>query len=431
MKGKSGAEAAPDELASKGYGLGSRSLEVFLAPTCGRVVATKGLQESDESVPKTCKSCVSDPCSAARPITQASMVDEKEERAKGRNWRLLALACLLSCALSWSVEGQSGRRSAGGEESVKPAAAVQDETEVLRVRTDEVLLPISVRDGKGTPVKGLRAEDFLVYDNGVRQEIRSFNRQRVPANIILLMDASGSVFRQMRLIREAAKKFAQGLMPEDKVCVMQFADRVELLQDWTSAAEIQRVEKSLDWRYHAGLSTAFYDGLYLAAEEQLRKVEGRKIIILLTDGIDTARPPRASSADGLNAVRRAEASVYVVSLTGSLRALIDKEAGGGFRLLASGYDPRTIRQYLGVIERAEGYLGKLAEETGGRIFLPVKETDLSVAYQAIAEELRTQYVITYKPNPQVKSGEWRRVRVLVLPGGYEVATRVGYNARVN
>lgn len=352
------------------------------------------------------------------------MVYRREQR---RRAYFSALAWLLMCALSWSSFGQSGRKEA--EAAPTPASAAQDSDEVLRVRTDEVLLPISVRDGAGAPVNGLRAEDFLVYDNGVRQEIRSFNRQRVPANIVLLLDASGSVFRQMRFIREAAKNFAQGLLPQDKICVMQFADRVELLQDWTSAVEIQKVEKTLDWRYHAGQSTVFYDGLYLAAEDQLRKVEGRRIIILLTDGIDTAEHKRASFTDSLNAVRRADASVYVLSLTASLRALINKQAGSGLRLLASGYDARVIRQYLSLIDRAEGNLGKLAQETGGRLFLPVTETDLLPAYQAIAEELRTQYIITYKPKPQLKEGEWRRVRVLVLPGGYEIATREGYNVR--
>jgi VWFA-related protein len=247
-------------------------------------------------------------------------------------------------------------------------------------------------------------------------------------NIILLLDASGSVFSRMRLIREAAKGFIKGLRKEDKVCVMQFADRVELLQDWTSAADSQPILKSLDWRYRAGESTAFYDGLYLAAHEQLSRVEGRRLIIVLTDGVDTVEQLHASYANALDAVRRAGATVYVLSLTQSLLAQMRERAGGSrWRILAKGYDPRQVARSISLVERAEKLLTGLAEQTGGRIFLPLKDDDLGLAYLAIAEELRTQYIITYKPRPRAQAGTWRPVRVLVSPGGYEVASRRGYN----
>lgn len=308
------------------------------------------------------------------------------------------------------------------------STGAEGEEEVLRVRTEEVLLPVSVRDSQGTPVGGLGAESFLIYDNGVRQEIESFNRERIPVNIVLLLDASGSVFSRMRFIREAAKGFIKGLREEDKVSVMQFADKVELLQDWTSAKNLQPLLKALNWRYRAGESTAFYDGLYLAAHEQLSRVEGRRLIIVLTDGVDTVKQLHASYANALDAVRRAEATVYVLSLTESLRALLRERtgAGGRWQILTRGYDPRQVARLISLIETAEKLLTELAEQTGGRIFLPLKDEDLSLAYNAIAEELRTQYIITYKPRPRAQSGAWRDVRVLVSPGGYEVASRRGY-----
>lgn len=302
--------------------------------------------------------------------------------------------------------------------------------EVLRVKTEEVFVPVSVRNEVGLPVNGLGLERFIVFDNGVRQEIASFNRHRVPANIVLLLDASSSVFSQMRFIRVAARRLMEGLLSEDKVCVMQFSDRVELLQDWTPASNLKQLEKSVNWRYHPGLRTTFFDGLYLAAQEQLTKVEGRRIVILLTDGLDTAERRRASFADAVNAVRRAEASVYVVSLTANLRAQIEDKAGRTkLARLLSGYDSREVRHYLDMINESEKLLDGLASQTGGRIFLPVKDEDLATAYQAIAEELRTQYIITYQPKPRVISGEYRRVRVLVTGGEYEVATREGYLGR--
>jgi Ca-activated chloride channel family protein len=337
---------------------------------------------------------------------------------------LLLLAC---CSLyGVAALGQSGRR----QEADGTAESGQGQADdVLRVRTEEVLVPVSVRGLDGKPVNGLTPERFMVYDNGVRQEITSFNRRRVPANIVLLLDASGSVFHQMRLIREAAKGFIDGLLKEDRVCIMQFADRVDLLQDWTGAYEAQDLTKALEWRYHAGQSTSFYDGLYLAAEEQFKKASGRRIIILLTDGIDTSERRRASFDDALNAVRRAEASVYIVSLTASLREAIEKRTGKGFKRLLSGYDPREVKRALELIDESEARLESLATQTGGRMFLPRTDEELLPAYRAIAEELRTQYIITYKPRPRVETGEWRRVRVLVLPGGFEVAAREGYRGR--
>jgi Ca-activated chloride channel family protein len=336
-----------------------------------------------------------------------------------------ALGFCLLAPIGGELFGQSGRRA----EAPVPVDSTQEE-DVLRIGVEEVMLPVSVRDEAGAPVGNLDQEQFLIFDNGVRQQITSFNRHRVPANIVLLLDASSSVFSQMRFIREAAKRFMQGLLKEDKVCVMQFSDRVELLQDWTRAENLQQLEKSLNWRYHPGLRTTFYDGLYLAAAEQLSKVEGRRIIILLTDGLDTAERRRASYTDALNAVRRAETSVYVVSLTASLRAqLLDKTGTTKIRRMFSGYDRREVARYLSLIDGSEKLLESLAIQTGGRIFLPLKDEELTPAYQAIAEELRTQYIITYKPKPRAAAGEYRHVRVLVLPGDYEVATRVGYTGR--
>src|SRR5206468_12018773 len=135
--------------------------------------------------------------------------------------------------------GQSGRQ-VDKLPSVATEAGAQGE-EVLRVKTEEVLLPVSVRDASGLPVSGLGKDRFIVLDNGIRQEIVSFNRERVPANIVLLLDASSSVFSQMRFIRDAAKRFVQGLVEGDKVCVMQFSDRVELLQEIGRASCRERV----------------------------------------------------------------------------------------------------------------------------------------------------------------------------------------------
>jgi Ca-activated chloride channel homolog len=398
--------------------------EKVFQPTAVTAAATKRAREAGEFV------LIDIAPEAPRPITPENTCLDLEMIRRRNIGKIVsfALSLLLVCApIGREARGQSGRKAS---EPPQSASKLEQEEDVLRISTEEVLLPVSVRDEAGMPVGGLDQDKFVVFDNGVRQEILSFNRRRVQANIVLLLDASSSVFSQMRLIRKAAKRFIQGLLKEDKVCVMQFSDRVELLQDWTSATALPQLEKSLDWRYHPGLRTTFFDGLYLAAQEQLGKVEGRRIIILLTDGLDTAERQKASFADALNAVRRADASVYVVSLTAYLRAQLEGKVGKTKTgKLFSGYDQREVAYYLGLIDRSEKQLEGLATQTGGRMFLPIKDEELLPAYSAIAEELRTQYIITYQPKPRASAGEYRRVRVLVLPGDYEVGAREGYTGR--
>jgi VWFA-related protein len=121
--------------------------------------------------------------------------------------------------------------------------------------------------------------------------------------------------------------------------------------------------------------------------------------------------------------------VYVISLTESLRAAVEKRDHGWVGRVFGGYDPKELARYKSLIDEAEKSLTKIAAETGGRIFLPVKEEDLKPAYESIAEELRTQYIITFKPRQRAAAGEYRRLRVLVTPGGYEVVARDGYIGR--
>jgi len=305
-----------------------------------------------------------------------------------------------------------------------------DNGDVVRVRSDEVMIPVSVRDGEGKRVEGLTPNDFMIFDHGKRQEIASFNRERTPVHVLFLLDASGSVFSHMKFIREAANKFAQELRPEDSVCVMQFADEVELLQDWTSAGNAPAIAKALNWRYHPGENTNFYDGIYLAAKDRMGAITGRKLIILLTDGIDSPKVKHATHDEAVNQLKFSEAALYVISLTGVLRHSVDAITGTSKKTqVARGIDPREVDRIQTIINNSEDSLDAMAEATGGRMFLPLKDDDLKDSLQAISEELRSQYIITYRPNPAVQVDEWRDIKVLVGTGGYEVQARDGYRGR--
>jgi VWFA-related protein len=326
---------------------------------------------------------------------------------------------------SMAAYAQSGRQPAPPD----PPGSV-DTGDVVKVRSDEIMITISVRDSDGKRVEDLAPTDFMIFDNGKRQEIAGFNRERTPVNVLLLLDASGSVFSHMRFIREAAGKFVRELRAVDNICVMQFADDVELLQDWTSAANTAAVTKALNWRYHPGESTSFYDGIYLAAKDRMSKVTGRKLIILLTDGIDAPKVKHASRDDSVHALKLSEAALYVISLTAVLRNNVDKSTGTTKKAqVLRGHDPRQVAQIQQVINQAEDSLNAMADATGGRMYLPLKDDDLKDSLEAISEELRSQYIITYRPNPAVKTDEWREIKVLVRTGGYDVQAREGYRGR--
>jgi VWFA-related protein len=324
------------------------------------------------------------------------------------------------------ASGQSGRQvKDAGESSVEEV----DDNGSIKVRTDEVLLHVTVRDQSGTLLTELQRDRFLIYDERERQEILGFHQTRVPLKIVLLLDASQSAFSHMRAIREASTEFLKRLDPDDQISVIQFSDRVELLQNWTPVADQRPILKALEWRYHPGSSTTFYDGLYLAATEQLARVEGRKVVVLVTDGIDTADRIRISAADAINAIRRSEASVYVVSFTENLRAALAKSEGGWLARVLGGYDPKQAERYRELIGDAETRLEKIALETGGRMYLPRDDKDIAPALDSIIEEFESQYVITFKPSNRARKGEYRRLRVLVTPGGFEISTRQGYVGR--
>ncbi|HKG23041.1 MAG TPA: VWA domain-containing protein, partial [Blastocatellia bacterium] len=219
---------------------------------------------------------------------------------------------LLVVVTSGEAAAQSGRKP--------DPPAQQDKDDTIRLRTEEVLLNITVTDSFNRQATSLRREEFIVAEDGQRQEISSFSISTVPVNVVLMLDASGSVAGEVSSLRDAALSFVGQLGPEDKVSVIEFHSEVELLQDWTANAD--DIRHAISWRFKPGMvrtsegtstfgSTSLYDSLFLTAEEQLSKVNGRKAVIILTDGDDSSS--KVTYEQSLAAVIRSNAVVYVVS----------------------------------------------------------------------------------------------------------------------
>ncbi|HZI18793.1 MAG TPA: VWA domain-containing protein [Pyrinomonadaceae bacterium] len=359
--------------------------------------------------------------------------------------RPLASACALVALLfvTGLTQTRTGPRPAGGRAAHDAAAGSdarqgalkqdaegpEDEDEVIRVNTSEVLLPVTVRDADGALVTDLRREDFLVFEDNRRQILSDLALRQVPVDVALLVDSSSSVAASFEDFRRAAGEFARQLGPEDRFCLVKFDDRVELLLDWTrSELQLRRALRRLT----PGVFTRFNDALALSAREQFPPNRRRHALVVLSDGVDSNRGA-STHQDALRSLLESQVAVYVISNTeierGRKRAELDSLLGAGgaaarFNELRIG----GLRESLRVLDRSERELETLAGATGGRLYRPADFSALDAVYREIADELRRQYALYYTPADGTRDGRFRRVRVEVAGRPYRVSTRAGYFA---
>lgn len=305
-----------------------------------------------------------------------------------------------------------------------PRPPVED---AIAIETTEVLLPVTVRDETGQLVSDLAADQFRIFEDGVEQPISSFALKRMPVHVVMLIDTSSSVIHELEDFKASAWRFMSQLDPADRISLIRFDDRVELVQDWTSnRATLKRALNRLT----TGMFTHFNDAMFLAAREQLKKINGRKAIIVLTDGIDSGRGS-IRFEQAFRAVVEEESPVYVLSKT-RIQSNLEQEQLRFYSQSKSALNQLKIdgiRLTLTELEASERNLTRLAEETGGRLFLPDRFDQLDAVYQQVADELRSQYVIFYTPTDAVRDGRYRAIRVKVRTPRLHVTTRFGYYAR--
>jgi len=304
-----------------------------------------------------------------------------------------------------------------------------DEGDVLSVRTTEILLPVTVRDRDGKLVTTLNRNDFRVFEDGRDQPLTDFALRDVPVDVALMVDASSSVAANIDDFRRAAVGFAERLSGKDRICLMKFDDRVELLQDWTQSR--LQLRRSLN-RVTPGVFTRFNDALLLAAKEQFKGSRTRHAVIVLTDGIDSGRG-YATLEDALRELLRAQAIVYVVSNTeierqdklAELDRLVSQTRSvTNFNSLRI----EDLRESLRVLDESEKNLSRLAASTGGRLYRPKNFDALDKTYAEVAEELRHQYTLYYTPLDKTRDGRFRRIRVETSNPSLNVSSRIGYFA---
>ena len=288
-------------------------------------------------------------------------------------------------------------------------AAAQAPVPTFRSGVDLVALNVVVTDDDQQFVRGLTADDFDVYEDGVRQDVSFFAATAVPLDLAILLDTSASMTDKIDTVQQAAIGFAQTLRAGDRLIVIDIKDATRVLHP-LDAEPSSAADAILSTVPRGG--TALYNGLYVAIKE-LVKARGaageirRQAIAVLSDGQDTAS--LIGFDDVMAAAKDAAISIYTITLRS--RYVIRAAAQGNRRFSQSEFSMKS-----------------LARETGARSFFPTEVSELAAVYGSIAEELSNQYSIGYSSKNPKRDGGFRRVVVRVDQPGVHVRTRSGYQA---
>jgi VWFA-related protein len=358
-------------------------------------------------------------------------------------------SCFLFLLLVTSLASAQARRS--------PVQIKDQEQEPVRVFTEEVRLPVIALDQYGHYDPTLEADDVLILEDGVAQQIKSV--RHLPANVLLVLDTGGevgglgSVSKQTSLTRAVAIKLL-GLLPAGAAIeVIQFNNSVDVLQRWTTDKQI--VLKVLKTKLLSGKRARFADALVAAAQQLKDRPEGSRHVVLITDGVDNGA--KADRRDAIRQLIAARATVHIISYTEFVRQKKPESSiGGGQRPPSSDpitmtdptlppgttrspsfgisirFDPAMRRQrkaYEAEVRRSQEALTGIAEETGGKIFLPVTSEQMISQAAEVAGDIGAEYVVTYRPKKPLSSaraGEYRRIEVASRRVGLSLRSRRGY-----
>lgn len=320
-----------------------------------------------------------------------------------------------------------------------------DSNDVIRVNTTLVTIPVSVMERDGRYVPNLRKEDFRLWEDGVEQQIAFFATVDKPFSVVLMLDTSSSTRFKLNEIQDAAITFVNQLQPDDRVMVVTFDDKVRVLADFTTDRRRLR-DAILETR--TGDGTKLYDAVDVVINQKLGSTQGKKAIVLFTDGVDTTSK-HASYESTIRDAEELDALIYPVqydtymasnggggswpgrSSSGSI--WIDILGGitrgggrGGPMRRGGGGGGGGTGTSRGEYERGDRYLHELSDRTGAHLYQADTTYNLATAFANVAEELRRQYSLGYYPKSQAKAGERRSIKVRTNQPNLAVRSRDSY-----
>ncbi len=290
---------------------------------------------------------------------------------------------------------------AGAIAQTAPDKQPQDQVPTYKVNVKLVNVFVTVLDQQGSPVGGLQKDNFKLLEDGIPQTISVFSREsELPLSIVLAIDVSLSTKKDLQLELQSARKFVHSIVrPQDGLALFEFSETVDQLTKFTS--NLNTINNGLS-RVHNGAATALYDAVYLGSQA-LAKRDGRKVMVVITDGGDTVS--QTNYQEALRAAQESEALVYSLIVT-PIEADAGRDLGGEHALI------------------------QMSQDTGGKHYYASGIAQLDKAFEQISEELRTQYLLAYYPSRRIADGDFRQIKVDVkadVPKGPPVARhRTGY-----
>ena len=344
-----------------------------------------------------------------------------------------------------------GRPSPTPTPGSAPGKVIGGSDEEIKVETNLVTMPVSVLDRDGRFVSGLTQRDFEIMENGVKQKIEYFQSVEQPFTVVLMIDVSPSTQFRIDEIQNAAISFVDQLRPNDKVMVIAFDESVRILSEPTSnRAQLRNAIMMADF----GDGTSLYEAVDNALNRQLAKIQGRKAIVLFTDGVDTTSR-RANYESTIADAEETDALVYPIRFNtqrgtfggggggwggprGRRRGGNAGGWGGMIGIILGGQLPPGMSGPIGgaggsreEYERGNQYLDELALKSGGRKFDAESTLSLDTAFSGIAEELRRQYSVGYYPESAGEKGERRQIKVRVMRPNLVVRAKTSYIVGAN
>lgn len=305
---------------------------------------------------------------------------------------------------------------------VEPESFRGDETRagetLLKLEARLVNLNVKVTDAGGKTLPALRKEDFIIYEDDVRQDVAYFEPVTAPLNIVLLLDLSGSTEHKIKVMKKAAQKFVDSLKPTDRIAVAGFTRRFFIISNFTTDHKLLKDRIGDIKNRHSG--TAYYDAMWATLDLLDEAKATRKSIVVLTDGVDNSLDhpddsefdPKHRFDELLARIEEADATIYPIYLDTEYETIGQGGRNGHVAYI-------TARKQLETI----------AEQTGALMFKAERAEDLEGVYQQVAAELHSLYSMAYTPSMVRTDGKWRKIGIAVNLPGARVRTKKGYYAK--
>lgn len=371
--------------------------------------------------------------------------------------RVILILLVLLVVSVGQVAAQQPKPQASPSPSPTP---LESDQESVRVFTEEVRLQVLALDAYGHYDPTIEPDDVLVLEDGVIQQVRSI--RHIPANVLFLLDTGGELSglggmsKSTSLTREVAANLIQRLPEGSWLTIMQSGNSAELIQPWTKdkGAALKTLNTKLNATKRSRISAAI-----VAATQQLKdRPEGSRHVVMITDGVDSPGS-KTTRSEAVRKLVAARATVHIISYTEFVRQKSDKkttEMTTGQRPITSDpirmsdptlppgttrtpsfgvgirFDPAMRRQrkaYEAEVKKSQQVLANIADETGGKLMLPVSGDEMLAQSNEVARVIGAEYVVTYRPKrplAQARPGEYRRIQVQSRKVGVTLQSRRGY-----